>query len=146
MESLKPLLKNGNIGPNFIIEGDCYLSWIYWFLIANWNSFKGIDPLDLGNVTIKQGYEMKLIGFKALGTSNYKIEKIRVNLENFKVCYSIRHQRWKYYLFCIKLDIVVNMPKVTTQANYALNWKLPLISLQGEGVAYSYLGEQKKIW
>lgn len=47
--------------------------------------FKAFDPLDLGNVGINQGFDLKLNKYTAFGTSNFKIDKIRVNVENFQV-------------------------------------------------------------
>lgn len=65
MESLKPYLKTGQIAPDFIIEG--------------------IDPLLIGNLEINRGFELKHFDMEASGISDFKVEKIRVNYENFKV-------------------------------------------------------------
>lgn len=66
IEALRPYLKTGIIAPDFIIEG--------------------IDPLLIGDLDINRGFEVKHFGMEAFGISDFKVEKIRVNYENFKVC------------------------------------------------------------
>lgn len=39
----------------------------------------------IGDIAIKQGFDLKLTGMQAFGISTFKIEKIRFNLEKFKV-------------------------------------------------------------
>lgn len=45
----------------------------------------GLDPLFIGDVAVNRGFEVNHFGMQASGVSDFKIEKMRVNLDNFKV-------------------------------------------------------------
>lgn len=41
--------------------------------------------MNLGNIFINPGFELKLFGLQIAGMSNFKIEKLRLGFETFKV-------------------------------------------------------------
>jgi len=105
MEALKPYLKSGEIAPGFKIEG--------------------IDPLYVGNISINQGFEVNHWGMKAYGISDFKVDKMRVNLNNFKI------------------EMILTVPKVSMKAKYNLKWQLGALNLNGGGDGYAYLENVK---
>lgn len=38
------------------------------------------------------------------------------------------------------MEMIATLPKLTLKAFYALNWKIALLNLQGEGDAQAFLG------
>lgn len=97
IQSLRPLLKTGRIAPGFVIEG--------------------IDPLALGDIEVNSGFELKLFKSQAFGVSNFRIEKIRVNIKNFK------------------LEMIATIPHILLKGPYSLNMRIALLNLQGKGYA-----------
>lgn len=88
IDAIKPYLKNGEIAPGFKIEGTLSLvivSACQTHVKFHNYIFPGIDPLNVGNVSINQGFEVNHWGMKAYGISDFKVDKMRVNLDNFKV-------------------------------------------------------------
>lgn len=59
------MLKTGRIAPGFVIEG--------------------IEPLNLGDMAVTKGFDLKIYSMQAFGASSFKIEKIRANVEKLKV-------------------------------------------------------------
>jgi len=55
-----------------------------WFLFLATNVqriFPALDPLQIGDIAVNNGFDMKLFKLRVYGTSNFKIEKIRVVLD-----------------------------------------------------------------
>jgi len=105
VEAIRPNLKNGEIAPGFKIEG--------------------IDPLDVGNISINQGFEVNHWGMKAYGISDFKVDKMRINLDN------------------IKIEMILTVPKVLMKAKYNLKWQLGALNLNGGGDGYANLENVK---
>jgi len=105
MELLRPQLKTGDIAPGFKIEG--------------------LDPLYVGNMSINQGFTLNQWGTKAYGIAEFRVDKIRVNLDNFKV------------------EMLLTVPKVSTKGKYELRYQLGAINIQGGGDGFVYLENVK---
>jgi hypothetical protein len=53
---------------------------------------QGLDPLNIGDVSVNRGFDMRLIALNVYGISNFIVEKIRVNSarkDKFKVSSSM---------------------------------------------------------
>lgn len=80
---LKPQLKSGKIAPGLQIEGEykrlrVFLSYRLHEMMLR---LSGLDPMLIGDLVINRGFELKFFGFQAFGIANFKIEKIRANVE-----------------------------------------------------------------
>lgn len=97
----------------------------------------------IGDLSINRGFDMKLFGVQAFGISNFKVEKVRVNVEKLKVALKFAFL-WVELIFCLfrkQIEILVSIPKITTASKYSLNWKLALLNIQGAGDAHANLGK-----
>lgn len=45
----------------------------------------GLEPLYIGDISVNQGFDLKLSNAQAFGVSDFKIDKVRINLDKFKV-------------------------------------------------------------
>jgi len=65
IEATRPFLPTGNFGEGFQVDA--------------------FEPFYIGNITINKGVKMDMIGLQSTGITNFVIDKIRINPENFKV-------------------------------------------------------------
>jgi len=105
MESLRPLLKQGKLAPGFNVEP--------------------LDPLFIGDASVSSGFELKLFKLSAYGASNFKIDKIRVNVDK------------------VKFEVILSVPSIMTRSGYSINWQIGLLNLQGKGECFGYLDNVK---
>ena len=66
IESLRPQTATGYFSPTLFFD-------------------EKLDPLVVGDITIKKSFNMKLRGLTVRGVNNYIIDKLRINTDNFKV-------------------------------------------------------------
>lgn len=67
IETLKPHISTGIYGPNLITD-------------VNLTKFA------LGDISVDKSFKLKMTQIYGYGFNNFKIEKLRINTENFKVC------------------------------------------------------------
>lgn len=106
IEFLRPQLKTGDFGNGFLVDS--------------------IEPIKIDDIVIDRGdgFYVNLFNLNAKGASNFKINKMRVNPENFKV------------------DAIVDVPQIEAYGNYKLKMKLGVLDLAGNGNMRAYLGKR----
>jgi hypothetical protein len=62
----------------------------------------GLDPLELGDLVINKGFEMRLFNPQATGISSFKVEKIRVSLDPIKVSNALDLDERSFQIFTIR--------------------------------------------
>jgi hypothetical protein len=103
IEFLRPSLKSGNLGNGFLIDS--------------------IDPMNIDDIIIQRNsFYVNLNNIKAFGSSNFKIKKIRVSADPFKI------------------DAIIEVPKVEAYGKYKLNMKLGILQLKGDGDVKAVIG------
>lgn len=109
IEILRPRLKDGNLGEGFQIEG--------------------LEPITIEDIEIKrnQGFYVFLSNLRAYGAINFKIDKLRINVEKFKV------------------DVLVDVPKIEAFGKYKLQMALGVLNLKGEGNMKANIGKKKLV-
>ena len=70
IDALKPQISTGVFGPNLITE-------------------QNLTKLVVGDVSVNKNFNLKLTGLYALGLNNFKVNKLRINLEKFKVSLNV---------------------------------------------------------
>lgn len=108
IETLRPKLRTGDFGNGFKIDG--------------------IEPMVIDDILLERGrgFYFKLLNIKAYKVSNFHIEKIRVNADNFNV------------------DVILDIPNVEAEGDYKINLVLGVIPFTGEGKFKCLIGMQKK--
>ena len=64
---MKPQISTGFYGPNLVTDVN-------------------LTRVLVGDIAVNRNINVKLLGMYILGMNNFKIEKLRVNPEKFKVC------------------------------------------------------------
>lgn len=106
IELIRPNLKTGNFGNGFVIDP--------------------LEPLKIEDIIIERGnsFHVSLTNIKAIGAMNFKINKLRINVDNFRI------------------DAIVDVPKIQAYGDYKLNMLLGVLNLRGEGTANANIGEK----
>jgi hypothetical protein len=73
IERLKPQISTGIYGPDLVTDVN-------------------LTTLVLGDISVDRSFKLKLSEFRGYGFNNFKIEKLRINPENFKVSCRNRHK------------------------------------------------------
>lgn len=101
---IRPKLKSGNLGNGFAIDP--------------------LEPINIDDILIqKNGLYVSLTNIKALGAANFRIDKLRINAENFKV------------------DVIVTLPRIEAFGQYKLRMTLGVLNLDGDGNMKALLGK-----
>jgi hypothetical protein len=79
MEILKPAISTGYFGPNLITD-------------VNLTKFA------LGDIYVDRSFKLQITDLVGYGFNNFKIEKLRINPEDFKVCQLISVESINYCL------------------------------------------------
>jgi len=96
IEFIRPNLKTGDFGSGFKVEP--------------------LEPLQIDDFTIKRnGFFVAVTNLKAHGATNFRINKLRVNIDQFKV------------------DVILDVPKIEAFGQYKLNMVIGVLNLKGEG-------------
>ncbi|KAG5680724.1 hypothetical protein PVAND_010214 [Polypedilum vanderplanki] len=96
IEVLRPQITTGQFGPNLITD-------------------ESLNPLIIGDVNVQRTFNMKLTNLRIFGMANFKIEKLRINTEKFK------------------LEMIISIPRIDGTANYSMRMMIALLNLQGNG-------------
>lgn len=105
IESIRPSLGTGNFGNGFVIDG--------------------LEPLKIDDIVIQRnGLNANLYNVKANGATTFLIDKLRINVENFKV------------------DAIIHVAKVEAYGQYQLQMKLGVLNIKGDGNAKAVIGEK----
>jgi hypothetical protein len=48
---------------------------------------EGLNPLTIGDINAQRNFNMQLKNLKVFGLGNFKVDKLRINVENFKVIF-----------------------------------------------------------
>lgn len=104
IELIRPRLKTGDLGDGVKIEA--------------------LEPIKIDDIVIHRGdgFYVNLSNLKAFGATNFKVEKLRINVKNFKV------------------DAVIDLPKLEAFGKYKLQMVLGILNLKGEGNMKANLG------
>lgn len=99
-------MKTGDFGNGFVVDP--------------------LEPIKIEDIVIDRGdgFYVNLFNLKASGPSNFRVNKLRINVENFKV------------------EAIVDVPKIEATGNYKLNMKLGVLNLIGNGNMKAYLGKK----
>lgn len=109
IESIRPSLATGNFGNGFVIDG--------------------LEPLKIDDIVIQRnGLFANLYNVKAIGATTFRIEKLRINVEKFKV------------------DAIVEVPHVEAYGQYKLQMNLGVLNIKGEGNARANIGETTEVF
>lgn len=105
IEFLRPRLKTGDFGNGFKIDP--------------------LDPLKVENIVIKRGngFFVNFYNLKGFGAWNFKINKIRVSADPFRI------------------DALVDVPRVDAFGDYNLDMALGILNLKGQGSVKANLGK-----
>ncbi|XP_070493412.1 protein takeout-like [Chironomus tepperi] len=95
VEGMKPQISTGIYGPNLVTTN---LTRIY-----------------VGDIAVNRNINVKLLGMYILGMNNFKIEKLRVNPDKFK------------------MEVLITLPHMDGFAKYHLGWNLGIFAIQGSG-------------
>lgn len=84
-----------------------------------------LEPLKVEDIIIERGpgFQVSLLNIKAVGAMNFKINKLRINVDNFRI------------------DAIVDVPRIQAYGNYKLNMILGILNLRGEGTTNANIGE-----
>lgn len=108
IEIIKPNLKTGDFGNGFKIDP--------------------LEPLKIADINIERpGLTVSLTDILVNGATNFKISKLRINTDQFKV------------------DVIVEVPRLEAKGNYKLNMMIGVIALKGEGIADTNIGEKIRL-
>lgn len=139
MESLKPLLKDGNIAPGFHIERECN----FYNATKTLKIFflQALDPLFLGDVMLNEAFGLNLSEIQVFGLSKFNIDKIRFNAKKMTVsCLVIIKFQIILILFPMKFGITLMIPSSSTTSKYSLIMTQGF-QIQASGDASSQLGK-----
>lgn len=105
IELIRPKLGSGDLGNGFVIQP--------------------LEPISIDDITIDHGdgLYLHLTNLKASGATNFRIEKLRINIEKFRI------------------DALVVIPRVEATGDYKLKMNLGVLNLNGEGIHHSVLGK-----
>lgn len=105
IELLRPKLASGDLGNGFQIAP--------------------IEPIDIDDITIDRGdgLYLQLKNLKATGASNFQIQKLRMNAENFRI------------------DALVVIPRIEATGNYKLRMNLGVLNINGDGIQHALLSK-----
>jgi Haemolymph juvenile hormone binding protein (JHBP) len=83
-----------------------------------------LEPLAIDDIHIKrgEGFYVNLKNLRAIGAMNFRIDKLRINIDNFRV------------------DAIVTVPKIEAFGQYNLNMLLGVLNLSGEGNMKAVIG------
>lgn len=96
IEQLRPYLKNGDFGEGFKVDG--------------------IDPIAIDDFTVdKQGIHAVITNLVAYGSSNFIIDRFRMDVENSYI------------------DTIVTIPRVEALGNYKINLGRTLLNVRSSG-------------
>ncbi|KAG5682318.1 hypothetical protein PVAND_011677 [Polypedilum vanderplanki] len=107
IEHLRPFLKTGDLGNNFLING--------------------LEPLDIDDINLErgQGFFFYLQNIKAFKVSNFRIDKVRVNMKN------------------LDFEFIIDIPVADSIGDYKINLILGVVNIKGEGKFNSKLENMK---
>lgn len=105
IELIRPKLGSGDLGNGFVINS--------------------LEPIELDDIIINRGdgLFMHLSNLRATGASKFQIQKLRINIEHFRI------------------DALVEIPRVEAVGHYQLKMNLGVLNLNGEGTQYATLGK-----
>lgn len=105
IEFIRPNLKSGSFGNGFVIDP--------------------LEPLKIEDIIIERGpgFHVSLTNIKAVGAMNFKINKLRINVDNFRI------------------DAIVDVPRIQAYGTYKLNMILGVLNLRGDGNTNANIGE-----
>lgn len=75
------------------------------------------------NINQGRGFYVNIRNLKATGASNFRIEKLRINVEQFKV------------------DAIVDIAAIEAIGDYNLEMVLGVLNLKGEGKMKAFVGK-----
>ncbi|KAL7037203.1 hypothetical protein ACKWTF_009105 [Chironomus riparius] len=96
VDVMKPQISTGYYGPNLISDVN-------------------LTRVLIGDIAVNRNINVKLLGMYIVGMNNFKIEKLRINPEKFKI------------------EIIVSIPHMDGFAKYSLGWNLGIFAIQGAG-------------
>ncbi|KAL7037210.1 hypothetical protein ACKWTF_009106 [Chironomus riparius] len=96
IEKLKPEIGTGIYGPNLRTDVN-------------------LTKFNLGDISVDRSFKLKMTDMYGYGFNNFKIEKLRINPENFKI------------------DAIMFFPHADVYSKYFLAWNLGIFTLQGGG-------------
>ncbi|XP_070493725.1 uncharacterized protein [Chironomus tepperi] len=96
IDGLKPQISTGIFGPDLILDTN-------------------LTKLVVGEVSVNKSFNLKMSGLYALGLNDFKVNKLRITLDKFKV------------------DAIVSFKHLDAFARYSLVWNLGIFALQGAG-------------
>lgn len=104
VEFLRPKLKTGDFGNGFIVDP--------------------LEPIKIDDIIINRGdgFYVNLSNLKAIGASNFKLNKLRVSVSPFKI------------------EALIEVPAIEAYGEYKLQMALGVLNLKGEGQMRAYLG------
>ena len=102
---IRPRLKTGDLGNGMRIDP--------------------LEPFHVEDITINrgEGFYVHLSNLKALGATNFKIGKLRINAIDFKI------------------DVLVDVPKIDAYGQYKLKMVLGVLNLKGDGNMKANIGK-----
>lgn len=73
----------------------------------------------IGDIFVNPGFELKIFGSQIIGISDFKIDKLRLNVEKFKVgslppVFILQNKILKWFI-CFEAGIAFNTPKTNPQ-------------------------------
>lgn len=113
IENLKPVLKTGHIAPGFNVEGELLQA---FFISLDLYSFvySAVDPLAIGDISVNPGFELKISGNQIYGITDFKIDKLRLNVDKVKVSFLppvfiLQNKILKWFI-CLEAGDALNTP------------------------------------
>ena len=105
IELIRPRLKTGDLGNGMRIDP--------------------LEPFNVEDITINRGdgFYVHLANLKAFGATNFKVGKLRINANDFKI------------------DALVDVPKIDAFGQYKLKMVLGVLNLKGDGNMKANIGE-----
>lgn len=103
---MRPRLKTGDLGNGFLIDP--------------------LDPLGVEDIIIRRGngFFVHFSNLKGVGMSNFRVNKLRISSDPFKV------------------DFILEVQKMEAFGTYKLDMALGIINLKGNGKVKAIIGEK----
>lgn len=82
-------------------------------------TYLALDPMLIGDIFVNPGFELKILGNQIIGISDFKIDKLRLNVEKFKVgslppVLILQNKILKWFI-CFEAGDAFNTPKTNSQ-------------------------------
>lgn len=105
IEHLRPFLKTGDLGNGFLVHG--------------------LEPMNVDDIQLERGrgFFFHMLNIKAFKTSTFRLDKLRINLNN------------------LDFEFLIEIPRLSSMGDYRINLLLGIAAIKGQGKFTAEIGE-----